>query len=72
MDPTFPFYVGYTNGASRWPPNLSLVVWIIYSPSHELIHIDGMCVGVATKKQDEYNGVAGLLTFTLHLGYLFL
>ena len=36
--------------------------------SHELIHIDKMHVGIATNNQDEYDGVIGLLSATLHLG----
>ena len=68
MDPTFPSYVGFADGVSRWSPNLASATWVIYSPSHELIHIDGICVGIATNNQVEYNGVAGLLTIALHLG----
>ena len=68
MDPTSAFYVGFTDGASRWSPNLALAVWAIYSPSHELIHIDGMCVGIATNNQAEYNDVTGLLIVSLHMG----
>ena len=41
---------------------------VIYYPSHELIHIYRMCVGVATNNQDEYDGVVGLLTTALRLG----
>ena len=40
----------------------------MYSSSHELIHIDGMCAGLTTKNPDEYKGVPGLLTIFLHLG----
>ena len=43
-------------------------MWVIYSPSHELIHIDKMCVGIATKNQAKYDGVLGLLVTSLHLG----
>ena len=42
--------------------------YINNSLSHELIHIDRMCVGVATNNQNKYDGVAGLLTIALHLG----
>ena len=68
MDPTSPYYVGFIDGASRWSPNLASAAWVIYSSSHELIHIDGMCVGVATNDQVKYDGVSGLLTVSLHLG----
>ena len=68
MDPTFPSYVGFNDSGSIWSPNITLVTWVIYSPSHELIHIDGICVGIATNNQDEYDGVTGLLVTSLQLG----
>ena len=68
MDPTSDRYIGYVDGASRWSPNFTLVAWVIYSPSHKLIHIDGICVGTATNNQDKYDGVNGLLAAALKLG----
>ena len=68
MDPTWPLFVGFTNGASRWYPNLTSNAWVIYSLSHELIHIEEMFVGVATINQTEYIGVIGLLIAALQLG----
>ena len=68
MDPTFPSYVGFNDGASRWSPNLTSATWVIYSPSHELINIDEMCVHIATNNHVEYGSVVGLLTVALHLG----
>ena len=62
MDATSPCY------ASRWSPNISSPTWIIYSPSHEFIHIDSMCVGVSINSQDESNDFPSLLTASLHLG----
>ena len=67
MDPTLPYYVGFAYGASIWSPNLSSTAGVIYSPSHELTHINKMCVGITTNNQDEYDDVAGLLDATLHL-----
>ena len=72
MDPTLDWYIGFTDGASRWSPNLALATWVIYSPLHELIHIYGICVGIATNNQDEYDGINGLLFATLQLGILHL
>ena len=54
MDPTSDQHIGFADGASRWSPNLASAAWVIYSPSHELIHIDGIYVGIVTNKQDEY------------------
>ena len=65
MEQTSDQYMGFTYGASRWTPNLTSTAWVIYSPSHELIHIDRICVGTATNNQAEYDGVNGLLAATL-------
>ena len=65
MDPTSPRYVGFADGASRWSPNLASAAWVIYSPSHELIYIDIMCVGIATNNQVEYDGLVGVLIVAL-------
>ena len=72
MDPTLDLYIGFAYGASKWSPNLASDAWVIYSPSHELIHIDGICVGIATNNQVEYDGVNGLLAAALQLGILHL
>ena len=37
-------------------------------PSHELIYIDGICVGIETNNQEEYYGVNDLLTTALQMG----
>ena len=68
MDHTSDRYLRFAYGASRWQPNLASVAWVIYSPSHELIHIDGICVGTATNSQVEYDGVNGLLATALQIG----
>ena len=58
----------FVDGARRWSPNLASAAWVIYSPSHDLIHIDGICVGIVTNSQAKYDGVNGLLAATLQLG----
>ena len=68
MDYTSNRYMGFTDGASRWSSNLTSAAWVIYSPSHELIHIDEICMGSATNNQAKYDGVNGLLATTLQLG----
>ena len=65
MEHTSNQYMGFVDGASRWSPNLASAAWVIYSPSHELIHIDGICVGNMTENQAEYDGVSGLLVAVL-------
>ena len=60
--------MGFADGESIWSPNLASAAWVIYSPSHELIHINEICVGTATNNQVEYDGVNGLLGTALQLG----
>ena len=55
-------------GIRKWYLNLTSAAWVIYSPSHELIHIDRICVGTTTNNQAKYDGVNGLLATTLQLG----
>ena len=61
-------YMGFVDGARRWSMNLASAAWVIYSPSHDVIHIDGICVGTTTNNQAEYDGVNGLLVAGLQLG----
>ena len=68
MEHTLDRYMGFTDGASRWYLNFTSGAWVIYSPSHELIHIDEICMGTATNNQAEYDGVNGLLAIALQLG----
>ena len=60
-------YMGFVDGASRWSPNLASATWVIYSPSCELTHIDGICMGTVTNNQAEYDGVNVLLAAALQL-----
>ena len=64
--------MGFADGARKWSPNLTSATWVIYSPSHELIHIDRICVGIETNNQAKYDGVTGLLAATLQMGILHL
>ena len=68
MEHTSDRYTIFADGDCRWYPNLASATWVIYSPPHELIHIDGICVGTVTNNQAEYDGVNGLLAVTLQLG----
>ena len=68
MDPLPPCYIGFADGASRWSPNLASAAWVLYSPSNERIHLDGICIGAATNNQAEYDAVTGLLTAALQMG----
>ena len=68
MEHTSNRYMGFADGASKWYPNLTSAAWVIYSPSHELIHIGGICMGTVANNQAEYDDVNGLLVTALQLG----
>ena len=68
MEHTSNWYMGFSDGASRWSLNLASAAWVIYYSLHDLIHIDKICMGSATNNQAEYDGVNGLLVATLQLG----
>jgi ribonuclease HI len=66
MLPPPAYHIGYTDGASRWTQNLTSAAWALYSPSHELLHSSGICLGSTTNNQAEYTVVIGLLTDANH------
>jgi ribonuclease HI len=61
MLPPPAYHIGYANDTSRWTQNLASAAWALYTPSHEMLHSSGICLGSATNNQDEYTVVIGLL-----------
>jgi ribonuclease HI len=66
MPPPLAYHIGYANGASRWTQNLPSATWALYSPSHELLQSNEICLGSATNNQAEYTTVIGLLVEASH------
>ena len=66
MLPPLAYHIGYANSASRWTQNLTSVAWALYSPSHELLHSSGICLGSTTNNQAEYTIAIGLLADAIH------
>ena len=62
MTPPLAYHIGYADGASRWTQNLALAAWALYTPSHEMLHSSGICLGPTTNNQAEYTSFIGLLT----------
>jgi ribonuclease HI len=60
------YHIGYTDGASRWTQNLTSATWALYTPSHEMLHSSGICLGSTTNNQAEYTVVIGLLADAQH------
>jgi ribonuclease HI len=66
MIPPSTYHIGYADGANRWTQNLTLAAWALYSPSHELLHSSGICLGSTTNNQVEYTVIIGLLVDACH------
>jgi ribonuclease HI len=64
MLPPPAYHIGYTDGASRWTQNLASAAWALYTPSHEMLHSNGICLGPTTNNQAKYTAVIGLLADT--------
>ena len=60
------YHIGYTGDASRWTQNLASAAWALYTPSHEMLHFSGICLGPATNNQAEYTAGIGLLADAQH------
>ncbi len=61
-------HVGYVDGACRHTRNLTLIAWVIYSPSGQLLSSGGSCLGPATNNLAEYSAVIELLIDAIHHG----
>jgi ribonuclease HI len=66
MLPPPSYHIGYADGASHWTQNLASATWALYTPSHEMLHSSGICLGSATNNQAEYIVVVGLLDDPQH------
>ena len=61
-------YIGFIDGASRHTCNLASAVWVIYSPSGQLVAAGGACLGPASNNAVEYMAVSELLWDSLSHG----
>ena len=61
MLPPPAYHISYADGASCWTQNLTSVAWALYTPSHEMLHSSGICLGSTNNNQDKYTIVIGLL-----------
>ena len=61
-------FFGFADGASRWSQILAAAAWVIYHPDRSPLYTNGVCIGLATNNQVEYDVVIGLMSDTLHQG----
>jgi ribonuclease HI len=50
----------------HWTQNLASAAWALYTPSHEMLHSIGICLGSETNNQAEYTVVISLLADAQH------
>ena len=62
------WFVGFADGASRYTCNLASAVWVIYSPSRQLVAFAGACLGPDTNNVAEYRDIIELLWDALSHG----
>ena len=60
------YHIGYADSASRWTQNLASAAWALYTPSHILLHSNGIFLGPTTNNQAEYDVIISLLTKAIH------
>ena len=61
MDPSSTTCIVYANDASHFSRNLASAASTIFTPSHMLVHSNGVCIGSTTNNQAEYDAVIGFL-----------
>jgi ribonuclease HI len=66
MFPPPTYHIGYADVANRWTQNIASAAWALYSPSHEMLHSRGICLGSTTNNQAKYTTVIGLLADAQH------
>ena len=66
MLPPPAYHIGYADSTSRWTQNLASTAWVLYSPSQELLHSSGICLGSATNNQAKYTSIISLLADACH------
>jgi ribonuclease HI len=67
MSESFLPYIGFVDGASRSTWNLAFAAWAIYTPTNELVSLQGVCPSRATNNITEYSVVFELLVNAISL-----
>jgi ribonuclease HI len=60
------YHISYIDGPIHWIHNLAWAAWTLYTPSHVLLHSNGICLGLTTNNQAEYDVVIGLVVEASH------
>ena len=61
-------FIGYADGACRSTRNISSATWVIYSPSDELVSMNGVSLGQTMNNIAGYSAVVELLSESISFG----
>jgi ribonuclease HI len=61
MPPPLAYHIGYADDTIHWTQNLASSAWALYTPTHEMLHSNGIHLGPTTNNQVEYTTFIGLL-----------
>jgi hypothetical protein len=67
MSESSPPHIGFAGGASHSTQNLASATWAVYTPTNELISLQGVCLGRATNNIAKYSVVIELLIDVIFL-----
>ena len=68
MSTSFQTYIGFADGACRSTQNISFAIWVIYSPTDELVSMHGISLGQTMKNIAKYIIVIELLSESISFG----
>ena len=63
-------YIGFTDGASHHTKNSALAVWVIYTPTGQLLSSGGVCLWPSSNNVAEYSSIIKLLRDEISHGVL--
>ena len=61
-------YVGFIDGASNVSRNLASIAWVIYTPTCEMVSLQGICLSCENNYVVEYNAHVELLYESISFG----
>ena len=68
MSTSLQTYIGFVDGACRSTQNISSTAWVIYSPTDELVSMNGVSLGQTTNNIAEYSAMIKLLSESISFG----
>ena len=54
-------YISFMDGTNRYTFNIVSAIWVLYSPTNDLLCSGGTCLGLTTNNLAEYRTIISLL-----------